>query len=67
MSLAQHIRRNTPAYDALMSYVEERLNSYRRQLESTDVPLEKVPALRARIAELKSLHQSITEEDRNEQ
>lgn len=61
-AIAQTFRRNPEAAEALDKYIEERLNKYRLQLESGDTALDKVPALRARIQELKSLHQSIHEE-----
>lgn len=66
MSLAKSIRRNTIEHAALTAYIEERLTKYRSQLESADHPLDKVPGLRARIAELRSLQQSINEESPDE-
>lgn len=65
--MSQHIRRDSPEYDALVSYISGRLTTHRNQLESTSIPLDKVPELRARIAELKTLLSQLTEDYRNEQ
>lgn len=62
MSLVKIIRPGSREHQHLSEYIAERLTKYRQQIESTDIPLEKVPGLRARIAELKALHQSINEE-----
>ena len=61
-ALATVFRRHPEAAAALTEYIGERLNSHRSQLESTAVPVDKVPDLRGRIAELKALLQSLTEE-----
>lgn len=61
-SLSPVFRRQPEAAAALADYIAERLNSHRLQLESTAVPVDKVPDLRGRIAELKALLQSINEE-----
>lgn len=60
--LATVFRRHPEAAAALAEYIGERLNSHRLQLESTAVPVDKVPDLRGRIAELKALLQSMNEE-----
>ena len=49
------IRRNSPEWEQILAYAESRLAYHRQQLESESVPSEKVPALRARIAELRAL------------
>jgi len=66
MSLHTKIRRGTAEHSALVEYVDARLTSHRSQLESTDVPMEKVPALRARIAELKTLLSQLNEDRTDE-
>lgn len=66
MSLSKQIRRYTPEYAALVAYIDGRLTTHRNQLESTDVPMDKVPALRARIAELKTLLSQLNEESNDE-
>jgi hypothetical protein len=67
MSALRHkIRRGTPEHDALVSYIEGRLHSHRSQLESDAHPVEKVPGIRARISELKTLLQTINEDTPDE-
>ncbi len=66
MRLADKIRRGSAEHESLSSYVQSRLTMHRQQLESTDVPIDKVPALRARIHELKALLDNLDEEIRHE-
>jgi hypothetical protein len=66
MSLSKQIRRHTPEYAALVAYIESRLTVHRTQLESESHPVEKVPGIRSRIAELKTLLSQLNEEHEDE-
>jgi len=49
------ISRFTNEWRQIVAYVEARITNHRQQLESEMISLDKVPAIRARIAELKAL------------
>lgn len=66
MSLSKQIRRHTSEHAALVAYIESRLTVHRTQLESDAHPVEKVPGIRARIAELKTLLSQLNEEHEDE-
>lgn len=60
------IRAYSDEWRQLMAYVESRLKYHRQQLEAEGIPVEKVPAIRARIAELKALIEANREDTPNE-
>lgn len=49
------INKASDEWNQIVAYVEARLAQHAQQLASESVPLEKVPALRARVAELRAL------------
>lgn len=60
------IGRHSNEWRQVRAYIEARLSEHRRSLESSLTPVEKVPALRARIDELKLLLKANPEEQDHE-
>jgi len=56
------IPKSSLAWAEIEGWCQARLTKYRSQLESEMVPVEKIPAIRARIAELKALLNSTAED-----
>lgn len=60
------IRRHSDEWRQVVAYAEARLTYHRKQLEAEGVSVEKVPAIRARIAELNALIDANREDTPNE-
>lgn len=60
------IRAHSDEWRQVVAYIEARLKYHRQQLEAEGVSVEKVPAIRARITELKALIDANREDTPNE-